>query len=466
PAHLSYAEVIEERLKSAKAVLVLWSAEAAKSQWVRAEADAARELGTLIQSSVDGTVPPIPFNQIQCANLKGWNGEDDHAGWRKLKSSVVALAGQVEETVKASKKRATSSICVLPFQNMSGDAVPDYFSDGISEDIISDLSKVSALSVVPRKTAFAFKGQEVDAASVAEKLSVAYVLEGTVRKAGERVRITAQLVDAGTGENAWSDRYYREFNDIFSVQDEISQAIIDALKIKLLPAEKKAIKEGKASSEADGARSQSPPQEDQPDEAPSAFQFGLHNGANSEAELEVQEPHIAVPEESLAEEYVQDEPPAAEEWSAGEEWDPDEESESGAGWRSRRYGSSERAPRLIGLGLVALLVAVLVGYFYWPDRSAPVVEEKNLSYSIIATVNVRSLPSRYNSRILGTLEKGVTINVVPDLAGAQPDWLKIEDGPYVGGYVWRESTRPISEGSATDAQAKVNNTALRKDVTG
>ena len=90
PAHLSYAEVIEERLKSAKAVLVLWSAEAAKSQWVRAEADAARELGTLMQSSVDGSVPPIPFNQIQCANLKGWEGEADHPGWRKLLSSVRA----------------------------------------------------------------------------------------------------------------------------------------------------------------------------------------------------------------------------------------------------------------------------------------------------------------------------------------------------------------------------------------
>src|SRR6187401_1301542 len=86
PAHRSYGDVIEERLRSAKAVLVLWSAEAAKSQWVRAEADAARELGTLIQSSVDGTVPPIPFNQIQCADLTGWQGESDHAGWRKLKA--------------------------------------------------------------------------------------------------------------------------------------------------------------------------------------------------------------------------------------------------------------------------------------------------------------------------------------------------------------------------------------------
>ena len=84
PAHRAYADVIEERLKSAKAVVVLWSAEAAKSQWVRAEADAARAAGTLVQATLDGTVPPMPFNQIQCADLKGWNGDVDAPGWRKL----------------------------------------------------------------------------------------------------------------------------------------------------------------------------------------------------------------------------------------------------------------------------------------------------------------------------------------------------------------------------------------------
>ncbi|RZV51289.1 MAG: toll/interleukin-1 receptor domain-containing protein, partial [Sphingomonadaceae bacterium] len=84
PAHRSYSDVIEERLEQAKAVVVLWSAEAARSQWVRAEADIARNRGTLVQMSVDGTTPPIPFNQIQCADLNGWSGNDDHAGWKKV----------------------------------------------------------------------------------------------------------------------------------------------------------------------------------------------------------------------------------------------------------------------------------------------------------------------------------------------------------------------------------------------
>src|SRR5215213_3858963 len=89
PAHRPYSAVIQERLSSAKAVVVLWSADAAKSQWVRAEADAARTLGTLVQATLDGTIPPMPFNQIQCADLSNWSGEREAPGWRKLVASVA-----------------------------------------------------------------------------------------------------------------------------------------------------------------------------------------------------------------------------------------------------------------------------------------------------------------------------------------------------------------------------------------
>ena len=118
---------------------------------------------------------------------------------------------------------------------MSGDPEQEYFSDGITEDIITDLSKVSALSVVARNTAFTFKGQAVDVKDVAATLGVTYVLEGSVRKAGNRVRITAQLIDGAAGDHVWADRYDRDLDDIFAIQDEISKAIVDALKIKLLP---------------------------------------------------------------------------------------------------------------------------------------------------------------------------------------------------------------------------------------
>jgi adenylate cyclase len=185
PAHRAYAEVIEERLKSAQAVVVLWSAEAAKSQWVRAEADTARASGTLVQAALDGTVPPIPFNQIQCANLKGWDGDDDAPGWRKLKSSVAALAstGAPSDVAKGQRRLRQLCVLVLPFSNISGDSEQEYFSDGITEDITTDLSKISALGVVARNTAFTFKGQSVDVAELARKLGVSQVLEGSVRKA-------------------------------------------------------------------------------------------------------------------------------------------------------------------------------------------------------------------------------------------------------------------------------------------
>src|SRR6185369_4053995 len=204
PAHRAYADVIEERLKSSKAVVVIWLADAAKSQWVRSEADTARAAGTLVQISVDGTLPPMPFNQIECAELKEWKGDADAFGWRKLEDSVAALVGPLEpERTNSHSRRRGNSICVLPFVNMSGDAEQEYFSDGISEDITTDLSKVSALSVTARNTAFMFKGQSVDVCDIARKLGVSDVLEGSVRKAGGRVRINAQLIDGSTGDHLW-----------------------------------------------------------------------------------------------------------------------------------------------------------------------------------------------------------------------------------------------------------------------
>ena len=243
PAHRAYVEVIEERLKSANAVVVLWSAEAAKSEWVRAEADTARHLGTLVQATLDGGIPPLPFNQIQCADLNNWEGDTDAPGWRKLLASVQALAPVVKDEPKGRARRRQVCICVLPFQNMSGDVEQEYFSDGISEDITTDLSKISALGVVARNTAFTFKGQSVDICEVARKLGVSHVLEGSVRKAGGRVRINAQLIDGESGDHLWAERYDRDLEDIFEIQDEISKAIVKALKVKLLPEEEKAIEQ-------------------------------------------------------------------------------------------------------------------------------------------------------------------------------------------------------------------------------
>jgi adenylate cyclase len=124
---------------------------------------------------------------------------------------------------------------------MSGDPEQEYFSDGITEDIITDLSKVSALAVASSNSAFMYKDKHVDIQKVVRELKVTHVLEGSVRKAGGRVRINAQLIDGVTNNHVWAERYDRDASDIFAIQDEISQAIVKALRLRLLPEEKKAI---------------------------------------------------------------------------------------------------------------------------------------------------------------------------------------------------------------------------------
>ena len=136
----------------------------------------------------------------------------------------------------------TPSIAVLPFTNMSGDPEQEYFSDGITEDIITDLSKVSGLFVVARNSTFTYKDKPVKVQRVSKDLGVRYVVEGSVRKVGNRVRISAQLIDGVTSGHLWADRYDRDLTDIFAVQDEIAHSIAEALQVKLLPNESKAIK--------------------------------------------------------------------------------------------------------------------------------------------------------------------------------------------------------------------------------
>jgi adenylate cyclase len=129
------------------------------------------------------------------------------------------------------------SIAVLPFTNMSGDPEQEYFSDGMTDDIITDLSKVSGLFVIARNSTFIYKGKAVKVGEVGRELGVRHVLEGSVRKAGNRVRINVQLIDAPTGGHVWAERYDRELEDIFALQDELTQRIVFALKVMLTPEE-------------------------------------------------------------------------------------------------------------------------------------------------------------------------------------------------------------------------------------
>jgi len=301
PAHRAFADVIEERLTAAKAVVVIWSAEATKSHWVRAEANAALEAGTLVQLSLDGAAPPMPFNQIQCADMAGWTGDLQSPGWRKVASSVAELVGgeaaavsrrlapsgpavmaaptprrptpawrlwgvvaaaavlalivvapRICSSVGASCRlpsfttaaAASNSIAVLPFANLSGDPGQEYFSDGLSDELLNRLARIPRLQVAARTSSFSFKGAKVDSRTIAAKLGVSYLLDGSVRREGDHLRVTAQLVDARTGFERWSQTYDRNFKDVFTVQSDIAEAVGQALSVQLTGADKAALEDG------------------------------------------------------------------------------------------------------------------------------------------------------------------------------------------------------------------------------
>ncbi|MDB5432764.1 MAG: hypothetical protein JWP35_3880 [Caulobacter sp.] len=246
----AFDEVIEAALKAAKAVVVLWSPRSVISRWVRAEATLADRNKTLAPVIIEPCERPIMFELTQTANLCHWQGEDADPVWRALVADVrnlvgerpapppIAAAGPVGQA-----EDSRPSILVLPFVNMSGDPEQEFFSDGVTEDIITDLCRISALSVMARSTAFSYKGKPFSGSQLKASLGVTHIVEGSIRKSGERVRITAQLLDAGKDTQIWGERFDRTLEDIFAIQDEISAAIVGALKVTLAPGEKNAIEQ-------------------------------------------------------------------------------------------------------------------------------------------------------------------------------------------------------------------------------
>jgi adenylate cyclase len=245
---------IAAELKIAGAIMVVWTPQSVESRWVRGEAREGAERGVLVPVRFDRAEMPIDVRTFHTTDLDDW-GEDPQS--RQAQEVFRALGAMIARKNAAGPATAIPvlappapasgsarvAICVLPFANMSGDPEQEYFSDGITEDIITDLSKVSALAVTSRNSAFVFKGKHVDVLKVARELKVNHVLEGSVRKAGGRVRITAQLVDGSSNDHLWAERFDRDLNDIFALQDEISEAIVKALRLKLLPEERQAIEQ-------------------------------------------------------------------------------------------------------------------------------------------------------------------------------------------------------------------------------
>ena len=235
--------LISRELEGARALVVVWTPNSVDSRWVRGEARDAADRGVLFPVRFETAKLPIDFRAVHTTDLDGWGEDRQNSAFRSLFKALETKLGTPKKpaAAPAAERRPAFGICVMPFANMSGDPEQDYFSDGITEDIITDLSKISALSIVSRNTAFSLKGKNLDVPQVARQTKATHVLEGSVRKAGNRVRITAQLIDAANDAHVWAERYDRDLNDIFALQDELSRAIVAALRLTLLPEEKRAL---------------------------------------------------------------------------------------------------------------------------------------------------------------------------------------------------------------------------------
>jgi adenylate cyclase len=242
-----YGQEIVDAVKACRILVLIFSAQANSSPHVRREVERAVSARRAIVPFRIEDVMPTGAMEYALGNTH-WLDAFTHP----LEGHIAALATTAQrmlgkDATRDSGEPASSaggdrpSVVVLPFNNMSGDPEQEYFSDGITEDIITDLSKVSGLFVVARNTAFTYKGRPVKVQDVSRELGVDFVLEGSVRKAGPRVRVTGQLINGKDGGHVWADRYDRDLTDIFAIQDDITHAIVEELKVKLLPQEKKSI---------------------------------------------------------------------------------------------------------------------------------------------------------------------------------------------------------------------------------
>lgn len=240
----AFDQVTEQALDAARSVMVLWSKKSVDSRWVRAEATQAHANNRLVPVMIEPCRRPIMFELTHTAELSDWRGDREDARWRSLIDDIRRMIGGENGNGFVPAPRSSGeemfqrpAVAVLPFSNMSGDAEQEYFVDGITQDIVSALSYWRWFPVIARNSTLPFKQKATDVTEIGRKLGARYLLDGSVRKAGGRVRITAQLIDASSGHQLWSQRYDRDLTDIFEIQDEITSSIVASLEPELQRAE-------------------------------------------------------------------------------------------------------------------------------------------------------------------------------------------------------------------------------------
>ena len=228
---------IERELDAARCVVVVWSSASVDSDWVRNEAFEAQSHDRLVPILIDDVKPPLAFRRAQSARMIEWPGsvgEFDamlRAVRGKLAKPLAELRRSRNDVVPVDAN--APSIAVLPLANVSADPEQVYFVDGLTIELIHRLSRIPSLRVAGQASSFAYKNRPVSYAEIGRTLGVAHLLEGSVRRAGDRLRVTVQLVSTANGFHIWSADFDRQLDDVFAIQQEVSEAVADALSVKL-----------------------------------------------------------------------------------------------------------------------------------------------------------------------------------------------------------------------------------------
>jgi adenylate cyclase len=223
--------LIRREIDGANAVVVVWTPSSVASRWVRGEARLGAEREVLVPVRFGQARLPIDAMAIHTTDLDDWQEDPRSKPFQELLQALMRHLKDVPR--KGQGGGQPISIAVLPFVNMSSDPEQEYFSDGLSEELLNQLAQLKDLHVIARTSCFAFKGKNEDVRVIGQKLGVGHVLEGSVRKAGKRIRITAQLIKCEGHHHLWSQTYDRELDDIFAIQDDISREVAAALKVAL-----------------------------------------------------------------------------------------------------------------------------------------------------------------------------------------------------------------------------------------
>ncbi len=234
-----FDRAISDELARASAVLVVWTARSVESRWVRGEARDGAERGILVPVRLGSVVLPIDLRAIHTIDLPQGKEAVNSPAFREVVQALNALIKPAKAATPGveDKRRSGRSgsgalrvgICVLPFANLSGDPDQEFFSDGFTSDIITELSRWRMLAVRSRSATLPYRGRPMDPTQIARELDVRYVVEGSIRRFGNRIRITVQLIDGESGGQVWGEKFDRELSELFDVQDQVVQTVASTL---------------------------------------------------------------------------------------------------------------------------------------------------------------------------------------------------------------------------------------------